>query len=371
MTDPARPRALVVCPGRGSYGREDLGTLARAAARAPEIASPILAALDALRAERGEPPLRAIDGAASFSPRIHLAPEHASDLIFAASAIDFARVRDEIDPVVVVGNSLGFYTALHVAGALDLEDAARLVGTMAALQKEAGAPIGGQVIYPACDEATWRPSAAHEAAIEAALARARAEGAFAARSIRLGGYEVLGGDEAGVAALLAALPKDARAARDYPLRLAGHSAFHTPLMAGIALRARERLASALAFYAPRIPLVDGRGAIVRPRIAAPRDLFEYTLAVQPVETFDFAAAMRVALREYAPQVIVALGPGDTLGGPIGQTLVREGWAGIRDRAAFKDRQASAEPILRSLGRRAESRTAAGHSAPSPAAEPPP
>ena len=49
-------------------------------------------------------------------------------------------------------------------------------------------------------------------------------------------------------------------------------------------------------------------------------------------------------------VIVALGPGDTLGGPIGQTLVAEGWAGIRDREAFRERQISAQPILLSLGR---------------------
>ena len=49
-------------------------------------------------------------------------------------------------------------------------------------------------------------------------------------------------------------------------------------------------------------------------------------------------------------MIVALGPGDSLGGAIGQALVLEGWDGIRSKSDFRERQASGEPILLSLGR---------------------
>jgi acyl transferase domain-containing protein len=356
-------RALLVCPGRGSYARSELGSIERALAALPEGAradgKAAIEAIEAGRAARGLAPLGELDRAASFSPRAHLAPENASDLVFAASCLDLALVRaaeaaGALEVVCVAGNSLGFYTALFAAGALALEDAARLVATMAALQRERG-PVGGQLLYPGCEEATWRPAPALAAAVDAALAAAGRTG-FAARSIRLGGYEVLAGDEPGLAALLAALPRETRhgGADVYPVRLAGHSAFHTLLFAGLAAAARERLAD-LPFRAPRAPLVDGRGAIFRPRIAAPRDLFAYTLGTQPVETYDFTTSLRVALREHAPDVVVALGPGDTLGGPIGQTLVGEGWAEIRDREAFRARQAEGArlPLVLGLGRPAD------------------
>jgi [acyl-carrier-protein] S-malonyltransferase len=360
-------RALVVAPGRGSYTRAQLGSIsAMLAALPPDAraeADAALAAIDAGRAARELAPVLSLDRARGFSTKDHLAPENASDLVLAGSLVSLALVRaaaraGALEIACVAGNSLGFYAALHAAGALGLEDAVRLVATMGALQREHG-PLGGQAIYPTFEEATWRRDDGLAAAVEEALAAGAAHGA-AARSIRLGGYEVLAGDEAGLAALMAALPRETRreGADVYPLRLAGHSAFHTAVFAPVAAAARERLAG-LAFFPPHVPLVDGRGAIFRPRIAAPRDLFDYTLGIQPVETFDFTTAVRVALREHAPDLIIALGPGDTLGGPIGQILVAEGWAGIRDRRAFRDRQATERPILLGLGRETDRERVAG------------
>ena len=58
---------------------------------------------------------------------------------------------------------------------------------------------------------------------------------------------------------------------------------------------------------------------------------------------------RLGLREFAPDWIIVLGPGDTLGGSIGQTLVELGWRGIDSKTGFMDIQAS-EPFVVSLGR---------------------
>ena len=53
---------------------------------------------------------------------------------------------------------------------------------------------------------------------------------YAALSIDLGGAKVLAADDAGLAALKAALPPLSRGRTRYPLLLPGHSAFHSPLM---------------------------------------------------------------------------------------------------------------------------------------------
>ena len=40
------------------------------------------------------------------------------------------------------------------------------------------------------------------------------------------------------------------------------------------------------------------------------------------------------LREFAPERVILLGPGETLGGAIGQIIVGLGWLGIGDKAGF-------------------------------------
>ena len=71
---------------------------------------------------------------------------------------------------------------------------------------------------------------------------------------------------------------------------------------------------------------------------------------QVLSTFDFTTSIRAALREFAPERVVLLGPGETLGGAIAQVLVLEGWQGIRSKSEFIARQATDEPILISMGR---------------------
>ena len=60
-------------------------------------------------------------------------------------------------------------------------------------------------------------------------------------------------------------------------------------------------------------------------------------------------SLAVGIKEFAPDRIVLLGPGDTMGGAIGQVLAAEKWLEIADKAGFSARQA-ADPFLIAMGR---------------------
>src|SRR5262249_45654751 len=142
---------------------------------------------DELRGARGLLLLAELDNAERFEAAKHLAPANVSALIWLVSMIDAERAAEEDAIVCVAGNSMGWYTALAVAGALDFDDGFRLVQEMAELQeehqKEAG---GGQVLYPVVDDG-WRRDARLEESVRAAL---ESSGGAARLSIRLGGYDV-------------------------------------------------------------------------------------------------------------------------------------------------------------------------------------
>ena len=90
-------------------------------------------------------------------------------------------------------------------------------------------------------------------------------------------------------------------------------AWHIPLRAeAAAAAAAERLAD-LTWSAPNVTLVDGRGVRFTPWSTDPAELADHTIREQPVTTYDFARSLRVALREYAPDVILLPGPGASLG----------------------------------------------------------
>jgi hypothetical protein len=135
----------------------------------------------------------------------------------------------------------------------------------------------------------------------------------------------------------------------YPFRLMQHGPYHTPLLAGVAAKARERLGT-LAFRAPKTTLVDGRGVRFTPWSADPVALASYTFGAQITEPFDFTTSVRVVLREHAPARLVCPGPGNTLGGVCGQILVEEGWRGIGNREDFDRVQQSDDPIVVSMRR---------------------
>lgn len=322
-------RTLIVCPGRGSYGRDELSCLG---GRSPAAAE-LIAACDEFRRRHGRPTISELDAAAHFSAQLHLAGEHASLLTFAASLSDLAELPGDAHEIVgVIGNSLGFYTALVAAGALTLADGIRLVDTMGAYQRDH--VIGGQLVYPTIDT-EWRVDHARLAQVDAAIASATRAGHPTYWSIRLGSHAVVGASDEGLRHVTGELEPIALHGRDYPLRLPLHSAFHTPWMAEVSARAARELGD-LGFASPRVPLIDGRGRIHRPRWADPDELRDYTLGAQVTTTFDFRLALETALFHCAPEQIVALGPGNSLGAAIAHGIVDLEWRGAESRARFKD-----------------------------------
>lgn len=338
-----RRRAIIVCPGRGAYTAASLGSLV--------AGHPLVDRAEELRARHGDlEPLLELDGAERFDPARHLRPANAAPLILLASLLDAETAMADHAVTAVVGNSLGWYSALAVAGVLAFEDAFRVVQEMAVLQEE---PLpddgpGGQLIYPLVD-AAWRPDPELRAAVKAALSNGNHGSGHVHESVDLGGYAVLAGDEAGIAQLQRSLPPAKVGERQFPLRLALHGPYHTPLVAHVAAAARERLAD-LDWRAPSLTLVDGRGARWTPWSADPDALRDYTLGDQVTTPYRFAVSVRVALREHAPDVLVLPGPGNSLGGVCGQLIVAEGYRGIDSREAFELAQRSDSPLVLSMRR---------------------
>ena len=328
-------RAAMFCPGRGSYNKKSLRLLP------PD--HPWTQRAEELRAEYGLPSLLELDGAEKFHAPTHLLPTNVSPLIYVATMLDAAQAKKEHEIVSVGGNSLGWYTALAVAGVLDFEDGFRLVQEVSILQHKHGA--GGQILFPLIDD-QWHFDPKLVAAMNEALAEAPGE---AYPSIDLGGYAVLAGTETGIDILLEKLPPVEMGPTGYPMRLAQHGPYHTPIVRPVAEGATATLGR-LDFKPPKITLIDGRGRRHSPWSTDPQALRAYTLGVQLVTPYGFTTSVRVALREDAPDYLVLPGPGNTLGGICGQILVQEGYRGIRRRDDFDRVQESDAPAVISMRR---------------------
>ncbi|WP_306970436.1 type I polyketide synthase [Streptomyces afghaniensis] len=135
-------------------------------------------------------------------------------------------------PDVVAGHSVGEIAAAHVAGALTLPDACRLVTARSALMD--ALPEGGVMVAVEAAEDDVRP---HLVA-GAALAAVNGPAAI-----------VVSGDPAAVEATLAALP--GRRATRLPVSHAFHSAHMDPMLSAF----RESL-DGLDFQPPRLPVVS-------------------------------------------------------------------------------------------------------------------
>lgn len=342
-------RLVVIAPGRGTYNRNELGYIGRFRDN-PRFArrTELLAQADQLRARGGGPTVSELDQAESYSPRLHLPGENASALIFTASAADYLTLSPEHRVVATLGNSMGWYTTLFTGGALSFEDAFKVVDAMGARQR--GNQVGGQVIYPLVDE-QWRANPRARAEADAVVAGIAARGAdhWVGLSINLGGFAVYAGTDAGIKALLAELPAVKLGSTDYPFQLPRHSAFHTHLMED-ASHQGQYLLNAVPWGQPAVPMIDGNGAVWRPGRTTRAALRDYTLGAQVVQPYDFTLSVRVALREYNPDHLVLLGPGETLGGAIAHVLIAEGWRGIRDKESFMAAQKSDHPPLISMNR---------------------
>lgn len=320
--------AVVICPGRGTYNAPELGYLSRYFAD-----TGLLARFDAMRAKADQETLTALDAAARFSPTKHTRGDNGSALIFAASYGDYAAIdRAEVEIVAVTGNSMGWYTALACGGALSPENGFMVANAMGTLMQRS--MIGGQTIYPWVDE-DWMPRPERKAHLLDLIDRINARsGARLYLSIDLGGMLVAAGDAAGLDAFENAVE---RVQGRFPMRLANHAAFHTPLQAPVAAQGREALPKAM-FGQPALPLVDGGGQIWWPGSSDVSALYDYTLGAQVTQVYDFTRAVTVAAREFAPDLFIIAGPGTTLGGAAAQSLILAQWRGMTNKADFKASQ---------------------------------
>jgi acyl transferase domain-containing protein len=326
-----KQRIVIICPGRGTYTRETSGYLKANGTPAKDQ----IAWMDAQRKSASLPTLTELD-TQPFKAKTHMAGEHASPLIYACSLSDFLSIdQNKYEIVAVTGNSMGWYIALALGGAMSYENAYHLIHTMGAMMTDG--IIGGQIIYPIVDE-NWQVDESKKEMVLNEI-----EKACAHVSIYFGGYMVIGGEQSALDSLLKTLPTDDK----YPFQLPFHAAFHTPLMDNVSAKGMSALPSSL-FQKPAIPLVDGRGHIWSPFSTDINELHQYTLGHQVTKAYDFTSAIRVTMKEFCPDKLVLLGPGNTLGGSIGQIMIENNWLDVESKPTFSQRQQS-NPYLISMG----------------------
>lgn len=337
-----RKTAVVICPGRGTYNQTELGYLKKHHAEV-EVIGDFLDKMDVARTRLGQLPISELDAAERFSARTHTSGENASALIYACALADFKSIdRDAYDIVAVTGNSMGWYLALACAEVLSEEAGFELVNTMGTLMHTQG--TGGQVIYPLVNT-QWQRDPQLLQTCERSVAEVNSDPECEVSiSIKLGGMLVLAGNDSGIKALLKALPPEQER---FPFQLHQHAAFHSPVLAHIPDIAKSKLKPSM-FAKPELPLIDGRGHIWQTQASALPLLYAYTLEQQITETYDFSSAIEVAIKEYAPDKLIVLGPGTTLGPPIAQALIQHQWLGLDSKAEFSAMQKN-DPFVLSMG----------------------
>ena len=327
----SKERIVIVCPGRGSYTRDTSNYLSQ---HSKNITQEIKW-MDEERDKHDKPLITYLDSL-PFKSRIHMVGENASSLIFACSLSDFYSLDTaKYETVAITGNSMGWYTSLVLSGSLNVENGFHLIETMGSMMKDK--IIGGQLIYPIVND-NWE---INQRASDSVTDAIKNKDMYI--SIKLGGYIVVGGQLHHLKALSKDLPK----INKYPFIIPFHAAFHTPLLDQVS-KSALKLINPSIFNKPQIPLIDGRGNIWTPYSTDSYKLKNYTLSSQVLNTYDFSSSINVALKEFCPDKIFLLGPGNSLGGVVGQILVNNKWLGLSSKKDFTSLQ-SHDPFIISLG----------------------
>jgi malonyl CoA-acyl carrier protein transacylase len=333
---------LVVAPGRGSYQKQELGYISQNLSDTVEGAE-LLAGFDQSRIKLGLSTVSSLDQAPQFNFRRYQQADNAAALILASGFIDYQALQQSCyQPAVITGNSMGWYTALACSGVWQSTEAMRIASLMAQYtsQSHYKDDNGGQLIYPLVDE-HWRPKLDYQQQVNALLARCSGQ---LYMSILYGGYAVLAGSSEAISLAMQTLPIiDER----FPLLLPGHSAFHSPFMAQASEQALQNIGHS-SFQATAVPLVDGCGRIWQPDCSDLNKLRDYTLRQQVTETYNFTASIQVAVKEFCPQRIVLLGPGNGLAGAVIQALIELNWHGLSSKQDFIAQQQQ-QPWLLAMG----------------------
>jgi len=201
-------------------------------------------------------------------------------------------------PALLAGHSLGEYAALVSAGALSLEDGARLVRLRGQLMQDAA---------PAGTGAMAAVLGADDALVEEVCREASQDGIVVPANHNSPGQIVIGGHAAAVERALALLGE--RGVRK-AVKLAVSVPSHTPLMREAANRLGEAMAD-VAWSEPSIPVVQNVDAEVHQGIQAIRDALVRQLYL-PVQWTGCVQALAAA----GATRIGECGPGKVLAGLV-------------------------------------------------------
>ena len=311
-------KTAFVFPGQGS---QYVG-MGRALAASSPAAAAVFATADAAL---GEPVSRlAWEGPEEELNRT----ENAQPALLAASIAYLETVRDRWyqlgvdmpEPVFAAGHSMGQYSALVAAGALDLADAVRLVR------------IRGQEMQASGSGREGRMAAIiglDDARLPDLVAQASVHGVFGVANRNSPGQVVVSGERPAVeAAIGIAKSLGAKRAIELPVSVAAHS----PLMAEAADGMRQVLAG-ITFRDPRPPLLANADA----RVITTADGCRAELVDHLTTGVDWVGAIR-AMEAAGVVTFIEIGPGRVLTGLV-KRIAPAGFALALDDPAASDRLA--------------------------------
>ncbi|MDP2432520.1 MAG: ACP S-malonyltransferase [Pseudomonadota bacterium] len=205
-------------------------------------------------------------------------------------------------PALMAGHSLGEYTALTCAGALDFTDAIRLVRLRAeAMQSAVPEGVGAMAAVLGLDDD----------GVRAACAEAAQGEVLEAVNFNSPGQVVIAGNKAAVErGMVLAKEKGAKRALPLPVSVPSHCALMKP--------AAEKLRAALAVLevrVPSVPVLHNADVAAHDSAEAIRD----ALARQLFSPVRWVESM-FALRDQGVQLIAECGPGKVLAGLNKRTL---------------------------------------------------
>src|SRR5689334_8262225 len=307
-----------VFPGQGS---QYVG-MGRALAEASPEAAAVFAAADVAL---GEPITRlAWEGPEEDLNRT----ENSPPALLAASIAYLEAVKERwaqlgVDvpaPAFAAGHSMGQYTALVAAGALDLADAVRLVRTRGQAMQASGTGREGRMAAVI---------GLDDAQIPALVARASEHGVFGVANRNSPGQVVMSGERPAVEVSLAiAKELGAKRAIELPVSVAAHS----PLMAEAAAGMAEILAP-IAFRDPAPPLLANADA----RVISTADGCRAELVDHLTTGVDWVGAVQ-AMRASGVTTFIEIGPGQVLTGLV-KRIATDATALATDDKAAADRLA--------------------------------
>lgn len=215
-------------------------------------------------------------------------------------------------PCCVAGHSLGEYSALVVAGALDFDEAVRLTRVRGELMAQAGAARPGSMA------AILKLDDAQVTAICAQAAQESADVVQVA-NYNAPGQVVISGGPAGVAAAMELVKAAGGRPRPLAVSIAAHSALMAP-----ATEAFARHVAETPFRAPQIPIIGNISA--RP-LRTPDDI-RVELVGQLTASVQWTASVQAMVGLGATR-FVECGPGEVLTGLVKRIAIEAETANVR------------------------------------------